>query len=349
MSVPPEASSAPDAAPARPGDTGPDLPAPGEELFGAPAASGAQFRLARGGAEAVVVGLAGALRTYRVGGVDVTEPYGPDTVPPAGNGIQMSPWPNRVAGGRWSLDGAEQVLDVTEPARGNAIHGLLRNTHLVPEEVSGHAVTLRGEIHPQHGWPFRLTHRVTYALAEDGALTVTMALQNHADAVAPVAFGAHPFLRIGDVPTEELTLHVAADSWIRTDERLIPVGLEPTAGSEHDFRAGRRVGSAALDVGLTDLAPEEDGRHRTRLVAPDGRSVALWSDPAFACTHVFVTDRLPGRPVALAVEPLTAPADALNSGTGLHRLAPGETLTARWGLTADLSTPTHTDRQEGRA
>lgn len=345
MSVPPEASAA-DAAP-RP--AGAALPAAEDARFGAPAASGAQFRLARGGAEAMVVGLAGALRTYRVDGVDVTEPYGPDIVPPAGNGIQMSPWPNRVAGGRWSLDGAEQVLDVTEPARGNAIHGLLRNTHLVPEEVSDHAVTLRGEIHPQHGWPFRLTHRVTYALAEDGALTVTMSLQNHADAVAPVAFGAHPFLRIGDVPTEELTLHVAADSWIRTDERLIPVGLEPTAGSEHDFRAGRRVGSAALDVGLTDLAPEEDGRHRARLVAPDGRSVALWSDPAFACTHVFVTDRLPGRPVALAVEPLTAPADALNSGTGLHRLAPGETLTARWGLTADLSTPTHTDRQESRA
>lgn len=333
MSVPPEASAA-DAAP-RP--AGAALPAAEDARFGAPAASGAQFRLARGGAEAMVVGLAGALRTYRVDGVDVTEPYGPDTVPPAGNGIQMSPWPNRVAGGRWSLDGAEQVLDVTEPARGNAIHGLLRNTHLVPEEVSDHAVTLRGEIHPQHGWPFRLTHRVTYALAEDGALTVTMALQNHTDTVAPVAFGAHPFLRIGDVPTEELTLQVAAESWIRADERLIPVGAEPVAGSEHDFRGGRRVGADALDVGLTDLSPDDDGLHRARLSAPDGRSVTLWSEPAFTCTHVFVTDRLPGRTAAVAVEPLTAPADALNSGVGLHRLAPGERFTACWGLTPRLT------------
>ena len=72
-----------------------DLPA-----FGAPDATGTQHRLHRGSAEAVVVGLAGALRRYRVGGVDLTEPYGQDVVPPAANGIQMSPWPNRVATAR---------------------------------------------------------------------------------------------------------------------------------------------------------------------------------------------------------------------------------------------------------
>ena len=87
---------------------------------------------------------------------------------------------------------------------------------------------------------------------------------------------------------------------------------------------------------LTDLTPDEDGLHRQRLTAPDGRGVTLWSDPAFGCTHVFVTDRLPGRPIAVAVEPLTAPADALNSGEGLHWLEPGGRFTARWGLTPHL-------------
>ncbi|MCG7421903.1 aldose 1-epimerase family protein [Micrococcus porci] len=313
-------------------------PAPdADAVFGAPRASGAQYRIARGGAEAVVAALAGALRTYRLDGVDLTEPYGPDMVPPAGNGIQMSPWPNRVAGGRWELDGAAQQLDVTEPSRGHASHGLLRNTHFTAESVAEDAVTLRGEIHPQHGWPFRLTHRVAYALDDAGALTVTMSLENHADAEAPVAFGAHPFLRIGDVPSAELTLQVPAREWIRTGEDLIPVETLPVDGGPQDFRSGRPVGAQGLDVGLTGLEADADGLHRARLLAPDGRSVTLWSDPAFTVTHVFVTDRLPGRDVAVAVEPLTAPADALNSGTGLHRLAPGATLTARWGLVPDLA------------
>lgn len=325
----------------RPGMDALDLGAPDTDApdFGGPAATGSQYRLARAGAEAVVVGLAGALRTYRVHGVDLTEPYGADTVPPAGNGIQLSPWPNRVAGARWELDGVAQQLDVTEPSRGHASHGLLRSTHFTPEHVSAHEVRLRAEIHPQHGWPFRLTHRVGYALGEDGALTVTMELENHSAATAPVAFGAHPFLRLGEVPSEELLLRVPADSWIRTGEDLIPLETCPVDGTAHDLRAGAPVGAAARDVCLTGLTPDADGRHRQTLTAQDGRSVTLWSDQDFAYTHVFVTDRLPGRPVAVAVEPLTAPADALNSGEGLHRLAPGARWSAQWGLTAHIPSP----------
>ena len=38
---------------------------------------------------------------------------------------------------------------------------------------------------------------------------------------------------------------------------------------------------------------------------------------------------------AVAIEPMTAPADALNSGVGLRRLNPGETWTLEWGITLD--------------
>ncbi|WP_262391083.1 aldose epimerase family protein [Micrococcus luteus] len=100
----------------------------------------------------------------------------------------------------------------------------------------------------------------------------------------------------------------------------------PVDGTDLDFRRGRAVGEDALDVCLTGLTPDADGRHRQTLLAGDGRAVTLWSDHAFAYTHVFVTDRLPGRDTALAVEPLTAPADALNSGracTGSPRTPAG--------------------------
>ena len=49
--------------------------------------------------------------------------------------------------------------------------------------------------------------------------------------------------------------------------------------------------------------------------------------------QVYVTDRLPGRDRAVAVEPMTAPANAFNTGTGLVRLNAHETLTATWGIT----------------
>lgn len=313
--------------------------------FGGPAATGTQYDLRHGGAEATVTSLAGALRHYELAGTALVESFGPDELPPAACGIQLSPWPNRVRDGRWALDGAVQQLDITEPSRGHASHGLLRNTAFVATAHSAREVVLRGEIHPQHGYPFRLTHEVAYTLDDAGSLTVRQRLTNRGTRPAPAAFGAHPFLRLGEVPSEELTLTLSAATRIVTDELLIPTGSRPVHGTDGDFRAGRRVGTELLDAAFTDLAPEADGRNHHRLAAPDGRTVELWAEPAFGYVHVFVTDRFPGRHRALAVEPMTAPADALNSGSGLEWIGPGESLSASWGITGAL-TAHRPDRQE---
>jgi aldose 1-epimerase len=102
-----------------------------------------------------------------------------------------------------------------------------------------------------------------------------------------------------------------------------------------DLRAGRRVGELSLDTAFGDLVRDDDGRIRTTLTAPDGRSLTLWQGEGFDYVKVFTTDRYPGHPLALAVEPMTAPADALNSGQGLRWLAPGESWELRWGIAFD--------------
>ena len=48
-------------------------------------------------------------------------------------------------------------------------------------------------------------------------------------------------------------------------------------------------------------------------------------------THRSFATKQPGE-VALAIEPMTAPTNALNSGRGLRWLEPGETWTAVWGI-----------------
>lgn len=304
--------------------------------FGGPAATGTQYTLRRGGAEATVTSLAGALRRYEVDGTALVETYGEDELAPSACGIQLSPWPNRVRDGRWELEGTVQQLDLTEPSRLNASHGLLRNTAFHAVEHGDHRVVLRGEIHPQHGYPFRLTHQVTYELDGDGALSVHQQLTNHSPRSAPVAFGAHPFLRIGQVPSEDLTLTLSAGTRLESDDRKIPTGSVAVDGTATDFRAGRRVGTGLLDAAFTDLVPGEDGLHHHVLSAPDGRSVELWAEPAYGYVHVFFTDRFPGRPRAVAVEPMTAPANALNSSEGLVWLGAGEQLAATWGITGRL-------------
>ncbi|WP_043444070.1 aldose 1-epimerase family protein [Arthrobacter sp. L77] len=292
-------------------------------------ASGINHTLRAGTSTVVVASLAAALRSYECAGVALTETWGDGDIPAGGGGILLAPWPNRVAGGRWSLHGKDQRLDITEPSKGNAIHGLLRNTgYRTVDAGSAHAV-LEAEIFPQHGYPFHLLHRATYELTEE-QLTVTQELTNLSPDAAPFALGAHPYLKISDVPTEELTLTLLADRMIETDDRSIPTGTVDVTG-QHDLRNGRRIGDLRFDTAFTDLRTV-GGRHEHVLAAPDGRSVTLWADASFAYAHVYVSTIYPGVDKAVAVEPMTAPADAFNSGEGLRWLDPGASFSARWGI-----------------
>jgi len=297
-------------------------------------ASGRQYELRRGDALAVVTELAAGLRLYSRAGVQLTESYGDSEIPPGGAGITLAPWANRVEDGVWYLDGKKQQLDITEVSRNNASHGLLRNAAYTLVDESEFSLTLEAAVFPQHGYPFLLRHRVRYELDSGLGLRVRQTLVNDGQAAAPFVLGAHPYLRLGEVPGEDLTVTVGARTRLVTDHRQIPRGTEPVSG-DFDLRAGRLAGTLDLDCAYTDL-DFDGGVARSTLSAPDGRSVSLWQDAQCRYVHVFVTDRLPGRTKAVALEPMTGPANAFNSGDGLRWLPPAESFTMAWGITAAL-------------
>ncbi|MDQ0279175.1 aldose 1-epimerase [Arthrobacter silviterrae] len=307
------------------------------------AATGPQYTLRRAGATAVVVSLAAGLRHYDRGGVELVESYGESVIAPGAAGITLAPFANRVDGGLWHLGGKAQQLDITEVARNNAIHGLLRNTgYAVLEQSEGH-VLQEAAIHPQHGYPFLARHQVRHELTPSGALRVSQTLVNDSPGRAPFVLGAHPYFRLGDVPTEQLSITVDAATWLAANHRMIPTQALPVDDA-HDLRRGRPVGELRMDTAFTDLAftavsPQispHDGVARHTLSAPDGRSVSLWHDSSVAYVHVFITPDFPGRSLAVAMEPMTGPANAFNSGNGLRWLEPGESFTMRWGIDSEL-------------
>ncbi len=296
--------------------------------------TGEQHRLGRGTVTATVTELGAALRALRVDGVALVPEYPEDAPPPGASGVVLVPWPNRVAGATWTLDGRPQRLDVTEPSTGNASHGLLRNSGYAVAERTEDAVTLTATVFPQHGYPFLLRTAVRYALADDG-VEVTHTIRNGSGAPAPVAVGAHPYVTVGEAAMSALSVTVEATTYEEVDAHGIPVATHPVDGSAFDLRGGRRLGGVELDTAYTGLAVV-DGRHRHRVTGPDGTGLEVWADPDFGYVQVFTSHvyvGADGRTVdALAVEPMTAPADALNRGTGLRWLAPGEEWTLAWGI-----------------
>ncbi|QEO09339.1 aldose 1-epimerase family protein [Protaetiibacter larvae] len=293
---------------------------------------GERFTLRAGDATAEIGTVAAVLCALRVGGVDLTEPLPVETAPPPFcSGIALAPWPNRVRAARWVLDGEVQQLDITEPARGGALHGLLEFTEYEVRERSEDTLTLGAIIHPQHGWPFLLDTWVRFQLLPDG-IVVTHGVRNLSDRRAPFALGTHPYPRIGAFDVAELVLTVPAAEYLEVDGRMDPVAWHPVDGGT-DLRAGRRVGELALDTAFRGLGPVD--RVAATLTAPDGSRLEVLQDDDWRYLQVFTTPLFPkadGLGTAVAIEPMTAPPDALNSGEGLRWLEPGEADDGSWGL-----------------
>jgi len=294
--------------------------------------TGVQHVLTRGDSTAVITEVAASLRAFTIDGVDIVQPYPQGVVPPFASGIVLMPWPNRVADGVWTLDGELLQLDITEPAKHNAIHGLLRFTGYRELARTESSITLGATVFPQHGYPFHLETSVTYELVHD-AITVRHEVRNLTGDKAPVAVGAHPFLTIGDVPTEDLVLTVNASTFFDVDARLLPHAELPVDGTKYDLRAGAPLAGLELDTAFGGVALV-DGAAAV-LTAPDGRTVSLVQDDQHPYVQVFTTPIYPkagGPGLAVAIEPMTAAPDALNTGLGIAWVEPGATWSVGWGI-----------------
>jgi aldose 1-epimerase len=242
----------------------------------------------------------------------------------------LVPWPNRLRSGRYSFGGQEFQVALTEPAKGGAIHGLARWVRWTPLRVSPESVTLAIDLVPQTGWIFEVRVEVTYTLHAETGLSVTVLAANTGTWAAPFGAGFHPYLSLHGQPLDSTIVQIPAAERLLMDEAQVPVGLQSVAGTSHDLRAGRRLGKDRFDDGFTGLALVE-GRGSAEVRTKSG-SARVWFDAAFSYLQVFTTDDLvPGLP-AVAIEPMTCPADAFNSGDGLIALEPGVPWTASWGI-----------------
>lgn len=293
--------------------------------------SGEQFEIRHGERRATIVEVGGGIRELYDGDRAVLEPYPLDAICDGGHGAVLIPWPNRIGDGRYSFDGTEHQLALSEPPRGNAIHGLLRWVPWRALEHESGRVLMGARLHPHPGYPFDLEVSVEYRLGDDG-LTVTTTARNNGASACPYGAGQHPYLSPGEGTIDECLLELGAATVIATDDRGLPSGREPVAG-EIDFRRPRKLGETAIDSPFADLQRGEDGLARARLTGTDGLTTELWVNSSYPIIELFTGDTLAParRRTGLGTEPMTCPPDAFRSGENLVRLEPGETHVGVWG------------------
>ncbi len=296
-------------------------------------ATGDQWVIGHGHQRAVVTETGATLRSFTVGERAVVDGFGPEEWSHGGRGQVLAPWPNRLGDGRYSFEGVDAQAALDEPARGNAIHGLVRWRPWQMASRAQNRVTMATDLRPSPAYPFALGLQVEYRLGRDG-LTVVAEAENLGGVPLPFGIGFHPYLTVGTPTVDSAQLRVPAERTLVTDDRGLPTGEVPVSGTELDLRAGLVLGSTRLDTAYTGLLRDGDGRARVDLDAPGAAGVTLWADERYGYVMIFTGDTLGGdaRRRAVAVEPMTCAPDAFRSGAGLIRLRPGARWTGAWGI-----------------
>lgn len=293
--------------------------------------SGEQYPIEAAGYSAVITEVGATLRDLRYEGRRLVAGFDADELRPVYRGAVLAPWPNRIADGRYEFGGVRHQLPLSEPARNNALHGLVSWSAWQPHERTDAGVSLRYRLHARDGYPFQLDLEMTYTLSADG-LACRLTATNSGDVEAPYGCASHNYLVAGSGRVDDWALEFGAHSYLEvTPDRLLPVETAPVDGTTFDFRSPRKIEDVFIDHAFTELS----GSY-AELLAGDGRGVRISWDDAHRWVQVHTADR-PEPNLSrsgLAVEPMTCPPGAFNSGTDLAVIPPGGQHAANWVIAA---------------
>lgn len=247
------------------------------------------------------------------------------------SGATLAPWPNRLRGGSWTSEGVQYEGDCNDAARGHALHGLVYDVAFEVVAQTPAAVTLAYTLGDDAIYPFPVRVEISYALTERG-LTSSLTATNLGDVRVPIALGVHPYFPYDDA-TELVT---SATVFNVNDETLIPTGeLADVRDLGITTGAHTPLLDRTLDHCFSGMGRDGALHARTQLHYSDGVVVTVWQDERLGYTQMFTKPDFPwaaGVSGAIGIEPQSAPADALNSGTDLTWLNPADSTTVQWGI-----------------
>jgi aldose 1-epimerase len=240
----------------------------------------------------------------------------------------LHPWANRLDAHEYALDGHRVRLPTASPLvhceeHGLPIHGLLNASPYWDVVPAAGTPALRATLdfgaHPELLAAFPFPHELTIEAALDPAgLDVTTTVTPTGDVPVPLSFGFHPYLRLPGADRDEWEVALPARRHLAIDDRGIPTGA-----ASREAATTFRLGDRGFDDGYDELV--EGARFG---VGGGGREIAVTLVGGYPAAQIFSP---PGAQF-ICFEPMTAPTNALRSGMGLRRVAPGDRFTAAFRI-----------------
>jgi len=241
----------------------------------------------------------------------------------------LHPWANRLAAYGYRAAGRGVTLAPSSPLLhidefGLPIHGVpwpnlvWQVTEAKKDRVLSHLEWDRDELLAI--FPFRHRLEMAATLRPDG-LTLETTLLAGQERPVPVSFGFHPYLGLPDLARSQWRLRLPPMRRLALDDQQIPTGKEePFDGMDAELGELHLDDGFALPKGTESFSLEGAGRRI---------SVELLEGYCYA--QVFA----PHGKEYVALEPMTAPTNALRSGDGLRLVQPGGRFRAAFRIVVD--------------
>jgi aldose 1-epimerase len=188
---------------------------------------------------------------------------------------------NRIAGGRFELDGETYQLATNNGA--NHLHGGDRGFDkrmwdAQPFEDGGNVGLRLHRVSPagEEGYPGALDATVTYTLTDDDRLVIDYEATTNAPTV--VNLTQHAYFNLTGDPSNTILDHeltIRAEAFTPVDAGLIPTGvIHPVEGTPFDFRQPTPIG-ARIDADDEQIARGPGYDHNFVLVREDADATTL--------------------------------------------------------------------------
>lgn len=245
----------------------------------------------------------------------------------------LYPWSNRLRGTHYEFNGRVVELDPDSPWLLKDWNGIL--CHGVPWPRLEWSVLeatdrlLRARLpwsRPELLQVFPFEHEVVMSALLDGlGLTIeTVIVATGRDRV-PVSFGFHPNVGLPGLQRSQWRLSLPPMQGIVLDALLLPVGERTDLPAYDDRLAG-----LAFDHGFAFVTDKP-----SMSITGNGRCVSLDFLTGYPFAQIYAQ---PGMD-HIALEPMTAPADALVTGEHLPVVEPGERFSATFRLRVEATDP----------
>lgn len=263
-------------------------------------------------------GMLGASLEHRgkelLGGVEHASSYARDG---STCGIPLlHPWANRLETQQYSVAGKMVPLDaavsISHDSNGLPMHGVPWS-RLVWQVIEEDDVTLKARL----DWTrdellavFPFPHHVEMKVALGPAsMTVETTLLADMDSTVPLSFGFHPYFRLPDLPRTEWEIDLPAMAQLQLDKWHIPTGQVSKVSA-----LSGKLNDRDFDDGFALL-----DQRASFSIAGGGRCIEVEFEEGYPYAQIYA----PLNKDFIAIEPMTAPANALVSGHGLRLIEPG--------------------------